>query len=76
MPDKIEVKTGKPSDSCCISWKYQPNELEKAKATATEFFDNVTRIWTTEREKESLTIKNINNYEGISSYAHGRNRAR
>ena len=44
MPDKIKVKTGKPSDVCCISWQYQPDELEKAKATATEFFDNVTRI--------------------------------
>ena len=44
MPNKIEVKTGKPSDACCISWHYQPDELEKAKATATEFFDNVTRI--------------------------------
>lgn len=44
MPEKIEVKMGKPSDSCCISWHYQPNELEKAKATATEFLDNVTRI--------------------------------
>ena len=53
MPEKIEVKTGKPSDATCISWIYQPNELERAKATATEFFDNVTRIWTTEREKES-----------------------
>ena len=44
MSEKIEVKTGKPSDACCISWHYQPNELERAKATATEFFDNVTRI--------------------------------
>ena len=44
MQEKIKVRTGKPSDSCCISWEYQPNELEKAKATATEFFDNVTRI--------------------------------
>ena len=44
MPEKIEVKTGKPSDATCISWIYQPNELERAKATATEFFDNVTRI--------------------------------
>ena len=57
MPEKIEVKTGKPSDATCISWKYQPNELEKAKATATEFFDNVTRIWTTEREKESINTQ-------------------
>ena len=44
MPEKIEVKTGKPSDSCCISWYYQPDELEKAKYTAREFFDNCTRI--------------------------------
>ena len=44
MPEKIEVKIGKPSNATCISWKYQPNELERAKATATEFFDNVTRI--------------------------------
>ena len=46
MPNKIEVKTGKPSDATCISWHYQPNELEKAKYTAKEFFDNCTRIWT------------------------------
>ena len=57
MPEKIEVKTGKPSDATCISWKYQPNELEKAKATATEVFDNVTRIWITEREKESINTQ-------------------
>ena len=44
MPNKIEVKTGKPSDACCISWHYQPDELEKAKYTAREFFDNCTRI--------------------------------
>ena len=44
MPEKIKVKTGKPSDACCIAWEYKPNELERAKATATEFFDNVTRI--------------------------------
>ena len=44
MPERIKVRTGKPSDQCCISWDYQPNELERAKATATEFFDNVTRI--------------------------------
>ena len=44
MPNKIEVKTGKPSDACCIMWVYQPDELEKAKYTAKEFFDNVTRI--------------------------------
>lgn len=44
MPNKIEVKTGKPSDATCIMWVYKPNELERAKATATEFFDNVTRI--------------------------------
>ena len=52
MPNKIEVKTGKPSDACCISWHYQPDELEKAKATATEFFDNCTRIWTHTTEQE------------------------
>ena len=44
MPEKIKVRTGKPSDATCISWEYQPNELEKAKYTAREFFDNVTRI--------------------------------
>ena len=44
MPERIKVRTGKPSDSCCISWEYKPNELEKAKATATEFFNNCTRI--------------------------------
>ena len=52
MPEKIEVKTGKPSDATCISWIYQPNELERAKATATEFFDNVTRIWTLTTHQE------------------------
>ena len=52
MPEKIEVKTGKPSDATCISWIYQPNELERAKATATEFFDNVTRIWTLTTHEE------------------------
>ena len=44
MPERIKVRTGKPSDSCCISWEYRPNELEQAKATATEFFNNCTRI--------------------------------
>lgn len=44
MPDKIKVRTGKPSDATCISWTYQPSELEKAKATATEFFNNYTNI--------------------------------
>lgn len=44
MPDKIKVRTGKPSDACCIAWEYKPNELERAKATATEFFDNCTRF--------------------------------
>lgn len=44
MPEKIKVRTGKPSDSCCISWEYKSNELEKAKATATEFFNNYTSI--------------------------------
>ena len=44
MPEKIKVRTGKPSDACCISWDYKPSELEKAKATATEFFNNYTRI--------------------------------
>ena len=44
MPEKIKVKTGKPSDATCIAWEYKPDELEKAKYTAREFFDNVTRI--------------------------------
>ena len=44
MPEKIKVRTGKPSDACCIAWEYKPNELEKAKYTAKEFFDNCTRI--------------------------------
>ena len=44
MPEKIKVRTGKPSDACCIAWEYKPNELERAKATATEFFNNYTRI--------------------------------
>ena len=44
MPEKIEVKTGKPSDATCICWKYQPDELERAKATATEFSNNYTSI--------------------------------
>ena len=30
----------------------------------------------THRKGKSLTIKNINNYEGLYSYAHSRNRAR
>ena len=52
MPNKIEVKTGKPSDATCISWHYQPDELEKAKYTAKEFFDNCTRIWTHPQQDE------------------------
>lgn len=44
MPEKIKVRTGKPSDACCIAWEYKPSELEQAKATATEFFNNYTRI--------------------------------
>ena len=44
MPEKIKVRTGKPSDATCIAWEYKPDELEKAKATATEFFDNCTRF--------------------------------
>ena len=52
MPQKIKVRTGKPSDSCCISWEYQPNELEKAKATATEFYNNCIRIWPTTTHEE------------------------
>ena len=59
MPEKIKVKNGKPSDSCCISWEYQPNELEKAKATATEFFDNVTRIWTLTTHEERTQGKHF-----------------
>lgn len=44
LPEKIKVRTGKPSDACCIAWEYKPNELERAKATATEFFNNYTSI--------------------------------
>lgn len=44
MPEKIKVRTGKPSDATCIGWTYQPDEIEKAKATATEYFNNYTRI--------------------------------
>ena len=44
MPEKIKVRTGKPSDATCIAWEYKPSELEKAKATATEFFNNYTSI--------------------------------
>ena len=44
MPNKIEVKTGKPSDATCLGWTYQPNELEQAKAMATEYFNNYTSI--------------------------------
>ena len=44
-PERIRVMTGKPSDPCHIGWKYQPNELEQAKATATEFFNNYTSIF-------------------------------
>ena len=43
MPEKIKVRTGKPSDACCISWEYKPNELEQAKATEAEFFNNYAR---------------------------------
>ena len=43
-PEKIKVRTGKPSDACCIAWEYKPSELERAKATAAEFFNNYTRI--------------------------------
>ena len=70
MPEKIEVKTGKPSDATCISWIYQPNELERAKATATEFFDNVTRIWTTEREKESKNRPKERDMERANKYTY------
>ena len=34
--------TGKPSDACCISWKY--NNLEDAEFTAKEYFDNRTNF--------------------------------
>ena len=44
-PERIWVQTGKPSDSSCISWMYQPNEMEQAKATATEYFNNYTSIF-------------------------------
>ena len=44
MPEKIKVRTGKPSDATCIAWEYKPSELEQAKATATEFFNNYTSI--------------------------------
>ena len=44
LPERIKVRTGKPSVSFCISWEYLPSELEQAKATATEFFNNYTRI--------------------------------
>ena len=44
-PERICVRTGKPSDPSCIGWTYQPNELEKAKATATEYFNNYTSIF-------------------------------
>ena len=44
MPEKITVKTGKPSDATCIGWTYKPNELEQAKAMAMEFFNNYTSI--------------------------------
>ena len=32
------VKTGKPSDTSCLSWQY--DNLEDAKKTASEYFDN------------------------------------
>lgn len=44
-PERIEVRTGKPSDHCGIAWRYQPNKLEQAKATATEFFNNYKSIF-------------------------------
>lgn len=36
------VCTGKPSDICCISWKYA--SLEEAERTAEEFFNNYTNV--------------------------------
>lgn len=36
----FKVCTGKPSDSECISWKY--NTLEEAESTAEEYFINYT----------------------------------
>lgn len=38
------VCTGKPSDAVCLSWRYSLNELDKARATAREYFENYTRI--------------------------------
>lgn len=36
------VKTGKPSDNCCLSWYY--DNLKDAEFTAKEFFNNVTNL--------------------------------
>ena len=37
-----KVCTGKPSDACCISWKYA--SFEEAKRTAEEFYNNYIGI--------------------------------
>lgn len=37
------VNTGKPSDTTCISWKY--NNIEDAKKTAEEYFNNRTNFF-------------------------------
>jgi len=34
----FQVKTGKPSDSSCISWDYET--MEQAEKTAEEYFNN------------------------------------
>ena len=34
--------TGKPSDACCIGWHY--DNFKDAMKTATEYFENYTRI--------------------------------
>ena len=36
--DLYIVRTGKPSDSCCISWRY--NDLDEAIFTAQDYYGN------------------------------------
>lgn len=38
----FRVCTGKPSDSCCLSWYY--NNITEAEHTANEYFLNYTNI--------------------------------
>lgn len=41
--ERIAVRTGKPSDPCCLSWYYDPNDLDTAKKTAQSYYEQYTR---------------------------------